>query len=265
MAQDKFNLSKEKERGFDSSNSSESKSSNFNLSKEQASVSSATDVDANKKSKWLLLLLVAIATIAVVILLFNNYSSNNPDFDVIAKVEQATAKANEINADVQSGNVNYDEVQAKVLEAQKSVDQAKKNAKTDAEKQVVAEAQVKVHEAARAVEAAKESTQISGVDETPTSVKEEGITPATIPGQTAKSEEPAAPDTPGSQSPTTKTDDSHSTTPSVTVSSGTLEQEAKYVIRGNYGNGADRKRALGSEYDAIQSKVNEMYRNGEVK
>jgi cytoskeletal protein RodZ len=46
--------------------------------------------------------------------------------------------------------------------------------------------------------------------------------------------------------------------------SGTLEEKAKKVIRGNFGNGAERKRQLGNEYAEIQRKVNEMYRNGEV-
>lgn len=53
--------------------------------------------------------------------------------------------------------------------------------------------------------------------------------------------------------------------PTDTFADVTIEQRAKEVIRGNYGNGADRKRALGREYDAIQNKVNEMYRKGEVK
>lgn len=46
--------------------------------------------------------------------------------------------------------------------------------------------------------------------------------------------------------------------------SGTLEQKAKHVIRGDFGNGKERKDKLGSEYDDIQRKVNEMYRNGEL-
>ena len=46
---------------------------------------------------------------------------------------------------------------------------------------------------------------------------------------------------------------------------GTLEEKAKDVIRGNYGNGEVRKQKLGDQYAEIQSKVNEMYRNGLVK
>ena len=42
---------------------------------------------------------------------------------------------------------------------------------------------------------------------------------------------------------------------------GTIEDKANQVIDGVFGNGVDRKRALGAEYEAIQSKVNEMYRN----
>jgi hypothetical protein len=37
------------------------------------------------------------------------------------------------------------------------------------------------------------------------------------------------------------------------------------VIRGNYGNNPERRRKLGDRYPEIQSKVNEMYRNGEVR
>lgn len=47
--------------------------------------------------------------------------------------------------------------------------------------------------------------------------------------------------------------------------SGSLEEKAKEVIRGNYGNGEVRKQKLGEQYSEIQSKVNEMYRNGQVK
>ena len=50
-----------------------------------------------------------------------------------------------------------------------------------------------------------------------------------------------------------------------TIPSGTLEEKAKDVIRGNYGNGVVRKQKLGDQYAEIQGKVNEMYRNGLVK
>lgn len=43
-----------------------------------------------------------------------------------------------------------------------------------------------------------------------------------------------------------------------------LEQKAKEVIRGNYGNGIERKQKLGDQYVEIQDKVNEMYKNGLV-
>lgn len=49
---------------------------------------------------------------------------------------------------------------------------------------------------------------------------------------------------------------------SSTLLSGTLEEKAILVIRGNYGNGEKRRMNLGHEYTEIQNKVNEMYRNG---
>jgi hypothetical protein len=43
---------------------------------------------------------------------------------------------------------------------------------------------------------------------------------------------------------------------------GSLEQKARQVINGEYGNGIDRRNALGSEYRAVQAKVNALYRSG---
>jgi hypothetical protein len=45
-----------------------------------------------------------------------------------------------------------------------------------------------------------------------------------------------------------------------TLPQGTIEEKAKQVIRGDFGNGIERKNALGSEYKEIQKKVNEMLR-----
>lgn len=42
----------------------------------------------------------------------------------------------------------------------------------------------------------------------------------------------------------------------------TIEEKAKLVIRGDFGNGEERKNKLGSEYSVIQNKVNEMYAKG---
>ena len=45
------------------------------------------------------------------------------------------------------------------------------------------------------------------------------------------------------------------------IPAGTLEQKARQVIRGDFGNGQVRKDRLGAEYAEIQGKFNEMYRN----
>ncbi len=46
--------------------------------------------------------------------------------------------------------------------------------------------------------------------------------------------------------------------------SGDIEENARRVIRGDFGNGQERKDKLGSSYSEIQGKVNEMYRQGLV-
>lgn len=68
-------------------------------------------------------------------------------------------------------------------------------------------------------------------------------------------------------SPTPKASDSGQSAPaepSVSMT-GTVEQKAQEVIRGIYGNGQVRKDKLGSDYQTIQDKVNEMYRKGLVR
>ena len=39
---------------------------------------------------------------------------------------------------------------------------------------------------------------------------------------------------------------------------GSIDEKAKQVIQGDFGNGAERRKALGSEYAEIQSRVNEI-------
>jgi len=41
---------------------------------------------------------------------------------------------------------------------------------------------------------------------------------------------------------------------------GSMDENVAKVIRGDFGNGKDRKNALGTEYDLIQSKVNEIFK-----
>lgn len=45
---------------------------------------------------------------------------------------------------------------------------------------------------------------------------------------------------------------------------GDVETNARRVIRGDFGNGQERRDKLGSSYSEIQDKVNEMYRQGLV-
>lgn len=41
-----------------------------------------------------------------------------------------------------------------------------------------------------------------------------------------------------------------------------IDEVAQAVIRGDYGNGEERKQKLGSLYDQVQARVNEMLKNG---
>jgi hypothetical protein len=49
--------------------------------------------------------------------------------------------------------------------------------------------------------------------------------------------------------------------PSAITPAGSIDEKVNQVLRGDFGNGLERKRALGDEYDVIQAKVNELYRS----
>lgn len=64
------------------------------------------------------------------------------------------------------------------------------------------------------------------------------------------------------KTPDTSDEATEHTTSSVTPSNSSVEEKAMQVWDGVYGNGAERKSKLGSDYKAVQKRVNEMYRNG---
>lgn len=73
-----------------------------------------------------------------------------------------------------------------------------------------------------------------------------------------ESETPEAPATPVETPATTKSP----STATATNISNDVEAEAMKVIRGDYGVGQERKDKLGSQYKTIQSRVNELKREG---
>ena len=103
-------------------------------------------------------------------------------------------------------------------------------------------------------------------EETASPAQEETSPEASSSKDNSKKDVPAKPTEPANAT-SQPTNTVQPSTPAVQPAtlSGTLEEKAKDVIRGNYGNGEVRKQKLGDQYAEIQSKVNEMYRNGLVK
>lgn len=64
--------------------------------------------------------------------------------------------------------------------------------------------------------------------------------------------------------PVTKKESADIQSTDINLPLSTVEEKAKLVIRGDFGNGEERKMKLGSEYSVIQNKVNEMYAKGLV-
>jgi hypothetical protein len=69
--------------------------------------------------------------------------------------------------------------------------------------------------------------------------------------------------TPAQKGQSTNTESSENPQTESALPRDTLEEKAKRVIRGNYGNGINRKNALGSEFRVIQNRVNELYKTGD--
>ena len=96
----------------------------------------------------------------------------------------------------------------------------------------------------------------------PEQKKKDAASPATSPKGSAPNADAPAKVAPSKPADQPKAD--VVSTPTGSSASGTIEEEAIKVIRGEYGNGDVRKKNLGGRYAEIQSKVNEMYRNGQV-
>lgn len=285
-----FNLSKsnpDEKKTTEMGNNHQVEKKGFNLSKTDNTIESANSGEksipdvkkpdsfkvketptSNKKKKLWLWLLISIGAIVILFFLVKEISSKPNDKLVSDNISNATTKANEIINDVQNGTMNFDEAQAKVDAAQKEVDVAKAAAKTDEEKQAVADAQAKVDEAVKAVETSKQAAQPLETDKTVAPEESEGVT-STKPVETstpkdATNQKPiSTTTTQGSQAPSKK--QSTNATSQSNVPDDTIEEKARQVIRGDFGNGMDRKNALGSEYNSIQSKVNEIYLNKNVR
>lgn len=65
-----------------------------------------------------------------------------------------------------------------------------------------------------------------------------------------------------SATPTNSDESTKQNTAPVSTSNSSVEEKAMQVWDGVYGNGTERKSKLGSDYKAVQKRVNEMYRNG---
>jgi len=102
-------------------------------------------------------------------------------------------------------------------------------------------------------------TSVAGND-TPTTPKSEGKQSET-PASNAPSSSKPVQQTPSKQIDVTNNKIAAASAPI----GGDVVENAKRVIRGDFGNGQERKDKLGSAYSEIQSKVNEMYLNGLVK
>lgn len=111
-----------------------------------------------------------------------------------------------------------------------------------------------------------ETTKPSEVNKTPTAT-EEGNVPTTAKVDEKKAEKQFVNETPSAKSARSSLPKQTTTTSQdfSTPIDDDVEENARRVIRGDFGNGQTRKDKLGSSYSEIQGRVNEMYRQGLVR
>lgn len=108
-----------------------------------------------------------------------------------------------------------------------------------------------------------ETTKPSEVNKTPTAT-EEGNVPTTAKVDEKKAEKQSVNETPSAKSARSSLPKQTTTTSQdfSTPINDDVEENARRVIRGDFGNGQTRMDKLGSSYSEIQGRVNEMYRQG---
>lgn len=133
-------------------------------------------------------------------------------------------------------------------------------------------------------DAQKDSTQTAQADST-TKVKPEAdgnnvatetanetaaegssVSKATTPSSNTSANNTTANTTTDQQTASTDNLGTSSTTePTAAEPANSVQETAKDVIRGTYGNGVTRRHRLGSRYEEVQKRVNEMYRQGLIR
>lgn len=110
-----------------------------------------------------------------------------------------------------------------------------------------------------------ETAEPSEANETPAAT-EKGNVPTTAKADENKADAHSANETPQPENPLSTKQTITTTTTKRTSApiTGDVEENARRVIRGDFGNGQPRKDKLGTSYSEIQGRVNEMYRQGLV-
>lgn len=125
---------------------------------------------------------------------------------------------------------------------------------------------------------AEESQEVNGDKVLPDPKNDSGAAAATeakLQESASASEEKASPSTAGAAEqsaqpeakPAEEPNPAQQTAPSESrnLDESAIEAKALQVIRGDFGNGQERKDRLGANYAEIQGKVNDMYRKGLVR
>lgn len=99
-----------------------------------------------------------------------------------------------------------------------------------------------------------------------TAAEGSSVSKATTPSSNTSANNTTANTTTDQQTASTDNLGTSSTTePTAAEPANSVQETAKDVIRGTYGNGVTRRHKLGSRYEEVQKRVNEMYRQGLIR
>lgn len=221
------------------------------------------------KSKWWVWLLIGALLIIGIVLVVKYNSSTGMDNSVSEKVVQATD--NKTEAGLQDSTAKNDTLQKKVERAKEVISETEKSTKSEQNKQSIAEAQAKVDKVVEEdgnVSKVKENAKSQTSNVNTNTVGTENINKKSSKQNNNSTSKPINSTKTDSKASSKASVQAKTDTPttvkvnSAQLAESTIEEKAKRVIMGAFGNGIERKNALGDEYREIQNKVNEMHRNG---
>jgi len=250
-------------KGFNLNKSGDDVKASPNLTKERVdnsdTIYTSTTQESKKKKSPILYIVVAIVLLGIGAYWISIQKGNSENVTAASTVNNSTSIDTPVVQQIEQPQ-SSNEINSKAAESTQSIPTEKTNQANPTN-----ETNGKSTENVKTVPSSKSEVVVTPI-ENKSKIGENTKTNPTNKSKEAKPTNSAnAPDVNTSAAVSAKDSKITITTPSSSDPAkqlqGTVEEKAKMVIRGDFGNGEDRKNALGADYAEIQAMVNELYRS----